>query len=583
MLRSFSMKELEDGRTLILDKMHDVLKKNSNAAYDMLSLLNKRLVSCDPVLGKIVESKLTDLTNISGNDPYESSSFAVFLTDCKDEVTAENLLKEIKTGNEKKINELLSAMPGDELVRNVKGALGLLKRERSNEIYNDVSKFLNKVNLKLEHKNYTASSFNQRRAERAAFMGSLPRGRWEEFSDAYKACYYAKEILESDFYFTDKIKNKYEGVLDEKNDKIAELCLNIVAQRDPGNYAEMVNNGIFPHNNDIMSAEEVEKNRHNSTIAKSALRAAMFMQEEDEDEIITLIPGFNSDEREALLKGEQDDTFEETYDFSQSDAMISAEKSGLGISKKKVAKALNEWKVPPELAYQFNIADIGNMLFEQKYGASSRFNFIRLADVQEQENPDTELDYVPGDGVRNEFWRAVAANKPLRNFITQDWLKHGVKPEYINAVFEEMDFRGNPQPYGYSYKEGEIIPKVDLDHIQPLHKSGRNVFSNFRIIAAFEKIGDENFGVDPHRMLFHQTDDPSIFLYENPNNDMDMKTQRFIEKDDGRDSRRIYESVELIPDNVVYLSGIKKEDMFVQKRREYDFVRGGKPYADIGR
>ena len=153
--------------------------------------------------------------------------------------------------------------------------------------------------------------------------------------------------------------------------------------------------------------------------------------------------------------------------------------------------------------------------------------------------------------------------------MAQDWLAHGVKQEYIDAIFDGMEWRGNPRFRGWNEVE-DILPQLDLDHINPLHKGGKNDYSNFRIICSFGK-------TDLHRDIFHQTDDPSIKLYYNQENDNQPASKRYQEKDSIEDGR-IYESVELIPDNVVYMSGLSPKNMFVQQRDRFQFIGKGKSY-----
>lgn len=602
------LSDYSDQRTEILDKIINTLGKdykafenNSERTCSKMLAIAESLKKIDDKLAEKTCKAIQTAAESSSEDSeyvpwYYASEFATVINKHKNEILVQNLVKEIKNLNDADIKKKLTELSGDDQIKFVKGLLNSMTADRSNESYETTQKLLSMFNLRLKHEEYKELPFDQRRARRAAFMGSLNGGDENAYSEIYKrhlTIQKLKEDMEESWNIDERYmqrlradKNRYETWVD-------------YAKKNKSWYLELVlsNDDVFDKN--ITSKKEVSAYKKTSNI----LYEISFSQYKDEKEHLELaeklkkeytnlekkygkettlevlkliatqrqkdyLAAVNSDILPKIENGEQITDNNHRYDFSQWSVIKAAREENLNIDENKVAEALNQQNILPEDAYQMNFADFSNIMVE-KYG--NRYGFVGLQNIQKEDETQEklDLDYVPSTGYRNDFWRSIAENKELKKFMAQDWLAHGVKQEYIDAIFDGMEWRGNPRFRGWNEVE-DILPQLDLDHINPLHKGGKNDYSNFRIICSFGK-------TDLHRDIFHQTDDPSIKLYYNQENDNQPASKRYQEKDSIEDGR-IYESVELIPDNVVYMSGLSPKNMFVQQRDRFQFIGKGKSY-----
>lgn len=158
-------------------------------------------------------------------------------------------------------------------------------------------------------------------------------------------------------------------------------------------------------------------------------------------------------------------------------------------------RMLSNYKVPPEMARQFNSVDLGT--FVRKINAG-------------KENADqfAALDSACVDAPRQEFCKELMRDAKRRQAIKNDFLDAGIDRDYYQLWEESMIKDGNPNPdVKDRHFKGKLPKKIDLHHKERiLTAKGLDVSDKSKMILMVQ------FDDNPMHDFEHYGDSPVLTL-----------------------------------------------------------------------
>ena len=233
-------------------------------------------------------------------------------------------------------------------------------------------------------------------------------------------------------------------------------------------------------------------------------------------------PHYKRKHSEAFLKfrpNYRKDYSLDDYNLSESQAFQTMKAEGAWLPEQKIKEALAAMHVSPRLVKKFNVTDLCHIIVENSG-----------VDIDEERGAMLDINDLVSKrsgSVREKYWKKVAKNEQLVEFILKDLSKKGVPQEDIEQIRDNCKKSGSPCHDEYGNRNVYNV-SLQLHHEWALKDGGENVHDNFVIVVSMlgeylVQIDGDTYtrnegteGINTHEP-FHEYDNPLVELYQDKN------------------------------------------------------------------
>ena len=221
-----------------------------------------------------------------------------------------------------------------------------------------------------------------------------------------------------------------------------------------------------------------------------------------------LNPHYRRKHSDAFFKFRSDmsrEYYPEEYDFSQNDAWQKINEEGLHLPKEELAAYFAEKHMPIDTFKALNATDMIHFLLENRGIDIENGQTYKLKEF----DPNA-----PDEGIREQYWKKIAANEKMVDCISNDLWRKGVPVETIEQIWENCRNFGTPTK-GENGANNVFGLSLQIHHYRALKDGGQNAEDNFVVVIDVKKGKfncHDNMAYNSHKPL-HEYDNPCVRLY----------------------------------------------------------------------